>query len=124
MVLLFLLGGLFIFSANALPKLDDSPPVGQETAVPSVEEKRKREECIDRGGIWMSDAQMGFLPQVGCNEPTNDKGKTCYDSSECESACIDHSSGAKGGICYGYQKFFGCGKRVKIDDHVAILCID
>jgi hypothetical protein len=119
----------FVFTASegmTMPPLDTARErtTGIESSASNFSETETRAGCLRRGGLWMNDHPSGLLRHSGCNEPTKDGGKPCADSSGCESACVDDERIPLGGKCYGYRSFFGCGKRVKRGDSVAILCID
>jgi hypothetical protein len=54
----------------------------------------ENEECIDtrdkceaKSGFWYGSV-MGRGRTVGCSLPTKDAGRTCSDSSQCESICV------------------------------------
>ncbi len=119
----------FVFMASegiTMPPLDTAQErtTVVESSASDPSETEARAGCLRRGGLWMNDHPAGFLKRSGCNEPTTDGGKPCADSSECESACVGDERIPSGGKCHGYRSFFGCGKRVKRGDSVAILCID
>ena len=74
-----------------------------------------KESCETLGGVWKvwGDARN---PQPECNLPTSDSGKSCTDSSQCESYCEAPKGSAIGakaeGKCYGF-KIAGCMQEVK-----------
>ena len=57
--------------------------------------------CKKSGGKWLG-RQRGRGRITGCNLPTEDGGKACTDSSQCESACVHNK-------CYEWSQFRGCG---------------
>src|SRR4051812_41809915 len=46
-----------------------------------------RKVCASLGGQWHGEIR-GRGRQWGCERPTQDKGRPCTDSSQCESSCI------------------------------------
>lgn len=44
-----------------------------------------KQECEAAGGNW---GRWGLLVEERCNLPTRDAGKSCSDSSQCQSACV------------------------------------
>jgi hypothetical protein len=46
-----------------------------------------KEECKLLGGKWLGEV-IGRGRQWGCERPTKDGGKSCTDSSQCESTCL------------------------------------
>jgi hypothetical protein len=67
---------------------------------------RETDECIDtqakcdaRGGRWGGDIS-GRGRSPGCSLPTQDAGKKCSDSSQCESVCIAHDMSNQKCSCY------------------------
>lgn len=72
--------------------------------------------CTARGGRWMGTVQ-GHGRMTGCLLPTNDAGKPCTVSDECESVCVR-------GRCHEWSDFRGCGVLVKDGDTVRTLCVD
>ncbi len=67
---------------------------------------------------------------VGCALPTNDAGKECRGSSECESYCVSNYTGPFNiteplqGTCWGWQGFPECIPTVEQGKPLAALCID
>ena|SRR6218665_1890633 len=74
-------------------------------------------ECIGRGGNWTT---LG-LPAPGkpkiCDIKTNDSGKSCTDSSQCEGSCLAPGKAGPGtataGSCSTYVANFGNVTQVK-----------
>ena len=100
-------------------------PCWQESPNPSKEcIDASIKECEEAHGQWGGiELGMGQIP--GCNLPTKDGGKPCKDSSECEGGCIGESHAAdKGGHCYQWKTFKGCGMIVRSESGVGVLCID
>lgn len=71
---------------------------------------RENDECIDtqtkceaKGGQW-GGVVSGRGRSPGCNLPTNDAGKKCSDSSQCESVCIAHDESNKNCSCYPWTR--------------------
>jgi hypothetical protein len=58
-----------------------------------------RAKCEGKGGSWRGSVS-GRGRSVGCDLPTKDNGKTCSDSSQCESICVAHDSTNKNCSCY------------------------
>ena len=59
-----------------------------------------REACLAAGGQWDDVSGRGHI--TGCNLPTNDGGKSCTDSSQCEGLC-------RNGRCTDHRHARGCG---------------
>ncbi len=86
------------------------------SAAKAADEKLRR-ACEDKKGIWGRQDGRGRVH--GCNLPTSDAGKSCSDSSECESACVSEKiSGTM--HSYGWKQFKGCGKMVSGQ----VICVD
>ena len=74
-----------------------------------------KESCETLGGVWKvwGDTRDS---KPGCNLPTTDSGKSCTDSSQCESYCEAPKGSAIDakveGKCYGF-KIAGCMQEVK-----------
>ena len=78
------------------------------------------EECVNQNG----------KPQVShdggpfCNLKTNDAGKKCTDSSQCEGYCIAKNQGDNSGFCTEYEQLGdGCGWLELINGEAAELCV-
>ena len=69
--------------------------------------------CTSLGGQWMG-TEDGRGRLTGCNLTTGDAGKTCTDSSTCESVCVKSR-------CHGFSMFKGCGVMVGGGN---VVCID
>lgn len=82
-----------------------------ESSSQLTESTKDEAECKSKGGIWGDVKGRGRI--FGCNLPTQDAGKVCRDSKECESACVHQK-------CYGWKEFRGCGMIVKGQ----VLCVD
>jgi len=89
-----------------------------------------KESCIKLGGKW-----EGGIEE--CNMPTNDSGKVCFDSSECEGVCIAQLSQEeenkvvnkkeiinKAGKCSAYKDNYGCFPLVENGKVDKITCFD
>ncbi len=100
--------------------------------------------CLEQGGRW---EMLGFSGP-GCNLPTSDGGKTCTESTECESACLgdpdlvmiedefgfllpNHEKveelnaidGEQSGLCSAWQENFGCNVWLQEGSFV-VICVD
>ncbi len=86
-----------------------APPAGDKSG-PVVD---SREQCSKLGGTWR---RAGLMQLEVCDVPTRDAGKTCRDSSECESLCVAqdgaNASQASTGQCY--KSFLTVGKCLSI----------
>jgi len=84
------------------------------------------ERCRALGGDW---GLHGFVAIPQCVVPTNDGGKICRDSSECQSICIAPKNVAAGskrsGTCFGSYNAVGtCLAQVRSGVVSATLCTD
>ena len=76
--------------------------------------------CENNGGKWQSSGQLLGSPYF-CNDPTTDAGKSCSDSSECESglceaqtSAIDKIGFTGTGNCYGWvNAIWACSLRIE-----------
>lgn len=122
---------LLINSLAALLCLAAAPVAGaaeEERAAPET-----KEACEAAGGEW---GHWGFLSEERCNERTNDAGKVCHDSEECEGACLaelDASAErllmrggelALSGRCSERKLVYGCHPFVRKGKVKGILCVD
>jgi len=82
---------------------------------------KEKEECETLGGKWgckgMICSGNPCNMTVYCNKPTSDAGKTCTDSSQCESYCqapsnTSSDSGDIIGKCYEYE-YADCMSEVR-----------
>jgi len=84
--------------------------------------------CDDKPeGARCSESTGGFGQQI-CLCETDDSGKTCTDSSECEGACVAEASDSMceaqtQGTCSSVTPLFGCYCRVD-SESVAVICVD
>lgn len=81
-------------------------------------------DCLQRGGQWM---QLGRAQVKQCLLRTNDAGKACSDSAQCEGLCLapegSQDGAAVGGTCAVDTNKFGCQQRLR--DGVAVtMCVD
>jgi len=60
----------------------------------------------------------------GCMFRTNDAGKSCDDSSQCESFCISPTQSFNDARCHEWTQFKGCGPIVVQNGKKQIICID
>lgn len=77
-----------------------------------AEAQETEKACLSAGGQWKGD-RRGRGRITGCMLKTNDKGKSCKDSSECESVCVNYS-------CYAWSDYLGCG----VVENGQVVCID
>ncbi len=84
-----------------------------------------KEQCDARGGYWGPEgmAQMG-----DCTLPTQDAGKVCVDSQECQGWCTASAnqlpgSGGQHGHCSAIDHSFGC-QRYLNEGVVGEICVD
>lgn len=95
---------------------------------------KDKESCESQGGRWGS---IGLSPEEVCVMPTTDAGKVCYDSSECQAACVatltqgeydwivrHHFPVFKAGTCTAWKGGVGCNAYVKNGVVNQILCVD
>jgi hypothetical protein len=57
-------------------------------------------KCEQKGGVWLGSVS-GRGRSIGCDLPTKDAGKTCSDSSQCESLCVARDLSNTNCNCYG-----------------------
>jgi len=87
--------------------------------------------CESSGGAW---GPIGLQQREMCNFPTQDKGKRCYDSIQCQGECIadvsqeeiDNAHGelSTHGRCTGWTIISGCKARVNNGRVYGVMCID
>lgn len=67
-----------------------------------------KQSCENIGGKWGSVGDVSPNTPPYCNMPTNDAGKSCTDSSQCQSFCQAPTGTKRGtpatGACYGWEK--------------------
>lgn len=101
---------------------NDKPPVKTETpATPKT-----ASDCAVAGGIWQ---RVGKAQMFACVLNTKDAGKSCTDSSQCESACIVKGTKVQPGQpavgqCHSNNMLFGCRTYVKDGKAEHTLCVD
>lgn len=82
-------------------------------------------ECATEGGIWRRAGRAGIYQ---CELRMSDAGKSCTDSTQCQSSCVavdGATRGSKGtGQCYSSNIIFGCRAYVSNGIVGATLCID
>lgn len=79
---------------------------------PHTKEPTTEAECKQKHGKWAGMVN-GRGRLTGCLLPTSDAGKSCTDSSQCESECVR-------GKCYEWSRYKGCGIMTQGKD----LCAD
>ena len=82
--------------------------------------------CKAKGGRW---EKTGKLQKESCILPTNDAGKSCTDSKQCQVACISLKENIQPetqviGQCHDSTHKFGCRTYVTDGKAEATLCID
>lgn len=78
------------------------------------------QECISKNGKPQRNHDAGPF----CNMRTNDAGKWCTDSSQCEGFCIADNQDDHSGFCTEHvQLGDGCGWLELIAGEVAELCV-
>lgn len=85
-----------------------------------------KSECTAARGTWMVAGLYGIHM---CSIATTDAGKTCVNSSDCESRCVARGgmkTGERGaGVCHGsLTNNFGCSAPVENEIVGAWLCTD
>ena len=97
----------------------------EHTKPPPPTDEEARTQCIAKGGEWYGH-ELGRGRLAGCITATNDGGKLCHDSSECQSFCLaDWTLGSTSGFkgrCYGKSDYRGCGIILMGESEVQ--CID
>lgn len=83
------------FAANAYAAREPGAAAAK-SPVPKTET-----ECIARGGQWISAGPQHVVKE--CLLFTNDAGKSCKKSSQCESECVERDTG---NVCA--ETFGGC----------------
>lgn len=93
---------------------------------------KDKEACEKIGGVWK---KLGPRPFEECNIPTQDTGKECRGSNQCEGVCIADltrdqiTEGMKGklfktlGKCSSFIKVLGCRAYV-YQDWAQVICAD
>jgi hypothetical protein len=72
---------------------------------------KDKETCEQKGGTWK---KIGISPREECNLPTQDAGKVCENSKDCEGVCITEAKTLTGkktktkGQCSAWIKVVGC----------------
>jgi hypothetical protein len=74
--------------------------------------------CRRAGG-----SRTGIVGQA-CVFPTPDAGKTCTDSTQCQSGCFTQEEGATEGQCAAFTSTFGCRSEVVNGVAEPSLCVD
>ncbi len=95
---------------------------------------KDKESCEAHGGRW---GPIGLSPAEVCVLPTKDAGKICWDSSQCEGACVatlsqdayerlvtTHVPIFTAGTCTASNAGVGCNAYVENGVVSGILCID
>jgi hypothetical protein len=78
------------------------------------------EECKDKNGK----PQISHDGGPFCNIKTNDAGKKCTDSSQCEGHCIAETINDSSGFCTDYKELSdGCGWFELINGKASELCV-
>ena len=96
------------------------------TLVERANSLTSKKACEAEGGNWQ---KVGKLQRAACVLPSNDAGQRCYDSSQCEVACITLKEKVKPGTrvegqCQGSTNQFGCRTYVSGGVAEPTLCID
>lgn len=102
------------------------------TAVPSI--PADNASCTAQGGTW---GPIGLSPEYVCVLPTTDSGKTCFDSSECQGACVAELNSLEyeilskyhipirtNGKCTSSTSGVGCNAYVENGLVTGVLCVD
>lgn len=70
----------------------------------TLEIPKDKETCEENSGKW----GIHHLEQIeSCILPASDSGKTCTDSSQCESKCIASEPESNDGKCYSWKPIPG-----------------
>ena len=78
------------------------------------------EECNNNNGK----PQVNYDAGPFCNIKTNDAGKKCTDSSQCEGNCIAKTINDTSGVCTDFKELGdGCGWFVLINGKASELCV-
>lgn len=104
---------------GAVKKADYLPRVDAAAGEPDAEQAR----CEKAGGRW-GGAERGRGRVPGCHEKTGDGGRECADSSQCQSACLEDDSSRRGGRCFGWTHYRGCGILVVKNGEKRVMCVD
>lgn len=93
---------------------------------------KDKQSCEEKKGIWK---KIGLGPVEECNLPTEDSGKICSDSTQCEGVCLaeisseDLRKGMRGkllktnGQCSAWIKVVGCRAYVH-HGWGSVVCVD
>ena len=103
-IAILLIAGYFIWNQEALAPTDSQQIEIQPTPTPAI--TAEGQDCIKKGGEWKT---FGLRTKEECDLPTSDAGKTCTDSSQCESGCFTDHLGATSGKCGENTVIVGCG---------------
>ena len=79
-----------------------------------------KEGCEKNGGHW----SIGVGDIGRCIYDTNDGGKVCTDSSQCEGMCLADSENAKEGRCTEHNLTLGCLNKVENGKVQGTICVD
>jgi hypothetical protein len=135
-----------VSDAATLESATETTPVETDSSFTSLyptPESEELEACLEMGGKWDVLGKVG----PGCNLPTEDGGKVCHDSEQCESLCLattdevmkedaearvpdperieqlNSQEDQISGTCSNWQRNFGCRVVVKEGKYLEI-CID
>lgn len=89
---------VIVFAAVAVNACASKQPVAA-AAKPSI--PKTEADCIARGGEWIFAGPQNVVKY--CALSTNDAGKSCTNSSQCQSECVEKDTG---NVCAG--AFTGC----------------
>jgi len=78
------------------------------------------ESCEKDGGHW----SIGVGDIGRCIYDTNDGGKVCTDSSQCQGMCLADSENAKEGKCTEHNLTLGCLNKVENGKVQGTICLD
>ena len=80
---------------------------------------RTKEQCEAENGSWQTET---ISSSFSCNFKTNDFGKACSNSSECEGPCFADSADAVSGYCSEFRTDSSCHMTFENGKAVQIAC--
>ena len=113
-------------TTTTVNKVDPPPSIPAVSLSQLAGSLKTEAACSAKGGKW---GKVGMRQQFACELRTNDAGKACTDSSQCQVACIvvDANiapSSKVTGQCYGSTLLFGCRAYVRDGKAEPTLCAD
>jgi len=87
-----------------------------ETQAAPVVKSSSQLACEKQGGVYVMVGKSGAF---ACQLSTNDAGKSCQNSGECDGSCL-----ARSRSCAPVKPLFGCNEILETDGRRVTLCID